>query len=211
MLIALLLPLTLSISRRVDAEIKAESLGQVSLVATTAGDELNRPARLRDLVDRSAAALGGRVIVTDQEGAIVADSAGTGLGARITLIAPRSRPRSTARTRRDGGTASRSGRVPFTAAPVIENGRTVGTVRATQSVAAVNDAVRDDVLVLIGRRGGRPAVRRGGGVGARRHPHPAARVADRDRAACRRRGPRRPRARAGLARAATRSRPRSTR
>jgi hypothetical protein len=53
-LIALLLPLTLNISRRVDAEIKAEALGQVSLVATSAADEIDRPERLRELVDRSA-------------------------------------------------------------------------------------------------------------------------------------------------------------
>ena len=42
-----------------DAEIKAEALGQVSLVATSAADEINRPDRLRDLVDGSAESLGG--------------------------------------------------------------------------------------------------------------------------------------------------------
>jgi two-component system, OmpR family, sensor kinase len=150
-LIALLLPLTLNISRRVDAEIKAEALGQVSLVATSAADEINRPDRLRDLVDGSAESLGGRLIVTDQEGRIVADSAGSGLegadyGDRPEVAAALTGENS--QGRRDSELLGEE--LLFTAAPVIENGRTVGTVRATQSVAAVNDAVRDDALVLVG-------------------------------------------------------------
>jgi two-component system, OmpR family, sensor kinase len=150
-LIALLLPLTLNISRRVDAEIKAEALGQVSLVATSAADEINRPERLRELVERSAEALGGRLIVTDQAGRIVADSAGTGLegadyGDRPEVAAALAGENS--QGRRDSELLGEE--LLFTAAPVIEQGRTVGAVRATQSVAAVNDAVRDDVLVLIG-------------------------------------------------------------
>jgi two-component system, OmpR family, sensor kinase len=150
-LIALLLPLTLNISRRVDAEIKAESLGQVSLIATTAGDELNREGRLRELVERSGEALGGRVIVTDAGGAIVADSAGTGLegvdyGDRPEIAEALAGRNS--QGRRDS--TSLGEEILFTAAPIIENGRTVGAVRATQSVDAVNDSVRGDVLVLIG-------------------------------------------------------------
>ena len=150
-LIALLLPLTLNISRRVDAEIKAEALGQVSLVATSAADEINRPPRLRELVERSAEALGGRLIVTDRAGRIVADSAGSGLegadyGDRPEVAAALAGENS--QGRRESELLGEE--LLFTAAPVIEQGRTVGAVRSTQSVAAVNDAVRDDVLVLIG-------------------------------------------------------------
>jgi two-component system, OmpR family, sensor kinase len=153
-LIALLLPLTLNISRRVDAEIKAEALGQVSLVATSAADEINRPERLRELVDRSAESLGGRLIVTDRDGLIVADSAGTGLegadyGGRPEVSAALVGENS--QGRRDSELLGEE--LLFTAAPVIENGRTVGAVRATQSVAAVNDAVRNDALVLVGAGG----------------------------------------------------------
>ena len=153
-LIALLLPLTLNISRRVDAEIKAESLGQVSLIATSAADVIDRPARLRDLVTRSAGALGGRVIVTDQAGLIVADSAGTGLegddyGDRPEVATALEGQNS--QGRRDSESLGEE--LLFTAAPVIDNGRTVGAVRATQSVASVNEAVRNDVLVLIAAGG----------------------------------------------------------
>ena len=153
-LIALLLPLALNISRRVDAEIKAESVGQVSLIATSAGDELDRPGRLRELVERSAEALGGRVIVTDAGGRILADSAGPG------LVGDDYGDRPEVATALDGENAqgrreseSLGEELLFTAAPVLQNGATVGAVRATQSVAAVNDAVRDDVLVLIGAGG----------------------------------------------------------
>jgi signal transduction histidine kinase len=153
-LIALLLPLTLNISRRVDAEIKAESLGQVSLIATTAADEIDRPPRLRELVTRSAEALGGRVIVTDKSGLIIADSAGTGLegtdyGDRPEVATALEGQNS--QGRRDSESLGEE--LLFTAAPVIENGQTVGAVRATQSVAAVNEAVRNDALVLVAAGG----------------------------------------------------------
>ncbi|MDX6587468.1 MAG: hypothetical protein QOI31_1941 [Solirubrobacterales bacterium] len=153
-LIALLLPLALNISRRVDAEIKAESVGQVGLIATSAGDELDQPGRLRRLAARSAEALGGRVIVTDEQGKVIADSAGRGLegadyGARPEVA-----------TALDGQNAqgrrvseSLDEELLFTAAPILDNGTTVGAVRATQSVSAVNSAVRGDVLVLIAAGG----------------------------------------------------------
>jgi two-component system, OmpR family, sensor kinase len=149
-LVALLLPLALNISRRVDAEIKAESSGQVSLIATSASDEIGNPPALRDLVDRSADALGGRVIVTDSTGAIVADSAGPGLEGDDYSDRPE------IQTALDGQTSqgrreseSLGEELLFTSSPVINDGRTVGAVRATQSVDAVNDSVREDILVLI--------------------------------------------------------------
>ena len=41
----------------------------------------------------------------------------------------------------------------FTATPILQDGRTAGAVRATQSVAAVEDEVRGDALVLVGAGG----------------------------------------------------------
>src|SRR5919107_2374422 len=149
-LVALLLPLALNISRRVDAEIKAESSGQVSLIATSAADQIENPTALRNVVDRSATALGGRVIVTDASGAIVADSAGPGLEG----VDYSDRPEvasalegQTSQGRRDSESLGEE--LLFTASPVINRGRTVGAVRATQSVAAVDESVREDILVLV--------------------------------------------------------------
>jgi signal transduction histidine kinase len=150
-LISLLLPLALNISRRADAEIKAESTGQVALIATSADDELKRPGRLRQLAGRSADALRGRVIVTDADGRILADSAGRGLEGNDYSKRPE------VATALDGRSAqgtresqSLDEELLFTAAPIQQNGVTVGAVRATQSISSVNAAVRGDVLVLIG-------------------------------------------------------------
>ncbi len=62
-----------------DAEIKADAFAQAQLIATTANDDLDRPGVLQGLVERSARAVGGRVIVVDARGRILADSAGPGL------------------------------------------------------------------------------------------------------------------------------------
>src|ERR687892_2453 len=77
-LIALELPLVLNISRRIDAEVKAESAGQAQLVATTAADELGQRRELQRLVRRSSAGLGGRVLIVASNGRILVDSAGGG-------------------------------------------------------------------------------------------------------------------------------------
>jgi signal transduction histidine kinase len=153
-LIALELPLVLNLSKRVDAEIKAESAGQVSLIATSAADDLDQGARLRDLVSRAATSLGGRVIITDAAGTVLADSAGRGLEGEDYGDRPE------IRTALDGANAqgkreseSLSEELLFTATPVVQNGRTAGAVRATQSVAAVDDEVRGDALVLVGAGG----------------------------------------------------------
>jgi signal transduction histidine kinase len=149
-LIALELPLVLNLSKRVDAEVRAEAAGQVSLVATTAGDELNQPAHLRTLVERSASALGGRIIVADRSGRIVADSAGRGLEGADYSDRPEIRTALTgvnSQGERESETLDEE--LLFTAAPIVQDGRTVGAVRATQSVAAVGEEVRSDALVLV--------------------------------------------------------------
>lgn len=149
-LIALELPLALNLSNRVEAEVRAESASQVALVATSAAGELDRPDELRELVAEAGEGLGGRVIATDADGVVLADSAGRGLeGADY-----RNRPEiaqalqgQSAQGQRES--ASLGEELLFTAAPVLEEGEVVGAVRATQSVAAVADEIREDTLVLI--------------------------------------------------------------
>jgi signal transduction histidine kinase len=150
-IIVLEVPLGINISRRVDAEIKAEAAGQVALIATTAADDMSNPGALQRLVDRSARQLGGRVIVVDNRGRVLADSAGPGL--RNASYASRPEIRSALRGVTDQGTRQSSSLgedLLFTAVPVLQQGRTVGAVRATQSVEAVDREVRNDVLALIG-------------------------------------------------------------
>ncbi|MEO8091177.1 MAG: ATP-binding protein [bacterium] len=150
-IIALEVPLVSNISKRVDAEIKADAFAQAQLIATTANDDLDRPGVLQGLVERSGRALGGRVIVVDDRGRILADSAGPGL--RGSSYA--SRPEIAAALR--GGTsqdtresASLEQSILFTAVPVIHDRRPEGAVRVTQSVDAVQSEVNKDALALVG-------------------------------------------------------------
>jgi signal transduction histidine kinase len=150
-LVALELPLALNLSRRVDAEIKSEAQGQAQLVAIGAGRRLDEPEELTALLRNAAADLGGRVIVVDARGRLLADSAGSGL--RSTSYATRPEIRTALAGRFAQGTrqsASLDQELLFTAVPIVEAGEPRGAVRVTQSVDAVNDEVRRDILALIG-------------------------------------------------------------
>ena len=150
-IVALEVPLVLNLSKRVDAEVKAESAGQAALVAATAGDDQNDPVALRHLVRQSAQALGGRVIVVDSRGRLIADSAGSGLGD----VSYADRPEiaqalhgETVQGTRDSDSLGE--KILVTALPIFHNGRRQGAVRTSQSVEAVHDEIRADALALIG-------------------------------------------------------------
>ena len=152
-IVALEVPLALNLSKRVDAEIKSEAQGQTQLLAAGASGRLDDEAQLRALVESSEQDLGGRVIVVDEDGALLADSANP--GARGGGADYASRPEI---VRALGGEASQGERhsnelgedLLFTAAPIIENGRPEGAVRVTQGVDAVDREVRNDIIALIG-------------------------------------------------------------
>ncbi len=144
-IVALGVPLGLSLSARVNDEVRSQALGQADLIAATAADLLS-PARrgeLTGLARTSAAGLRGRVLVVDRSGVVLADSAtppelGSSYAARPEIeSALHGRPVQLQRTSRTLGEE-----ILATAAPVIRNGRTVGAVRVTQSVSAVSAAVR---------------------------------------------------------------------
>ena len=151
-IVALEVPLALNLSRRVDAEIKSEARGQAQLLAAGASGRLNNRGRLNALVERSARDLGGRVIVVDARGALLADSAGAAAGAAISYasrpeIASALAGRPSQGTRRS---ESLGEELLFTAVPVLEDGRRVGAVRVTQGVDDVQREIRNDVIALIG-------------------------------------------------------------
>jgi two-component system, OmpR family, sensor kinase len=150
-IVALEVPLALNLSRRVDAEIRSEARGQAQQLASFVPGRVGSAEELDRLVRESARNLGGRVIVVGPRGRLLADSAGTGL--RGTSYA--SRPEIADALRGQPVQGERHSDLLqtdllFTAVPVVSDGRTVGAVRITQSVDAVNDEVRNDVLALIG-------------------------------------------------------------
>jgi signal transduction histidine kinase len=150
-IIVLEVPLALNLSRRVDAEIKAEAAGQAQILAASVSGRLDDRRELERLVRRGAQNLGGRVIVVDARGRLLADSAGGGLrstsyGSRPEVA--RALAGDTVQGRRQSDSLNEE--LLFTSVPVLDGARTVGAVRVTQSVDEVNQEVRDDVLAVIG-------------------------------------------------------------
>jgi signal transduction histidine kinase len=150
-IVALEVPLALSLSRRVDAEVEAEAARGAQLLAAAASGGLADREGLGRLVDRAAQDLGGRVIVVDARGRLLADSAGEGLlrdpyGARPEIR--QALAGQVAQGRRHSDTLDQT--LLYTAVPVLAQGQRVGAVRVTQSLAAVDARVRRNVLALAG-------------------------------------------------------------
>jgi len=149
-LIALGVPLAISLGNRVDAEVRGQARSQADVVAASAAELLDpaqRPA-LRRLVRASAASARGRVIVVGQTGRLLADSAGAPPGTDYA-----NRPEIRAALRGHGEQITRESKtlgtsILATSAPVLANRRSEGAARVTQSVDAVHKAVKTAILDL---------------------------------------------------------------
>jgi signal transduction histidine kinase len=149
-IVALEVPLILNVSRRVDAEVKAQAAAEAQLVAASAAGERDDRAALNRIAKDAGRELGGRVIVVDSAGRLLADSAGLTTGSyrnrpEIQTALVRGR---IAQGRRFSETLGES--LLYTAVPIVQGDRRVGAVRVTQSVDAIDRRVRRDVLGLIG-------------------------------------------------------------
>jgi signal transduction histidine kinase len=146
-ILALEVPLALNVSRRVNAEVKAQAASEAQLIAASASGR--EGAALSRIVRTAARQLDARVIVVDEQGRLVADSAGRGLLGRSYGDRPEiRRALATGRTaegRRQSETLDQE--VLYTAAPIVDAGD-LGAVRITQSTRAIDDRIRKDVLGL---------------------------------------------------------------
>jgi two-component system, OmpR family, sensor kinase len=148
-IVALEVPLVLNVSRRVDAEIEGQATAQAQLVAASASGRMGDAGELRNLARKTADDLGGRVIVVDESGRLVADSAGlTGFYGDRPEIRTALQDGRISQGRRFSETLGES--LLYTAVPVVEGEDRVGAVRVTQNVEAIDERVRRDVLGLIG-------------------------------------------------------------
>jgi signal transduction histidine kinase len=151
-ILALGVPLALNLRDRVDSEVRSQARGQADLVAATAADEIDERASggLTRLARDAAESVRGRVVIVGARGRVLADSAGAA-------------PRGESYADRPEIAAALDGR-PFqetrssdtldedllaTAVPVLADGRPAGAVRVTQSVEAVDRAVRRSVAGLV--------------------------------------------------------------
>jgi signal transduction histidine kinase len=148
-IVALEVPLVLNVSRRVDAEVKGQATAQAQLVAASVSGRMGDAGELRNLARKAADDLGGRVIVVDESGQLVADSAGLSgfYGDRPEIRTALQDGRIT-QGRRFSETLGES--LLYTAVPVVEGENRVGAVRVTQNVEAIDERVWRDVLGLIG-------------------------------------------------------------
>jgi len=149
-IVALEVPLAISLRDRVDAEVRSQARAQADVVAATVAGNLDAPRTLDETVRTAAQAVRGRVVVTDRDGGLLADSAGTdrigtdyGDRPEIAQVLRRGRP---VQDRRRSDTLDQE--ILATAVPVVERGARVGAVRVTQSVSAVTRATNRATLGL---------------------------------------------------------------
>ncbi len=152
--VALEVPLASSTADRIDAEVSSQARAQADVLAASLGDVVGNGGRREQarLVGIAAQNVRGRVIVVDDRGALLADSEGTAPGADYAgrpeiAAALQGRPY---QRRRRSDTLNQN--LLVTSVPIVRDGRTIGAVRVSQSVDAVDRAVQRSVvgLVLIG-------------------------------------------------------------
>ena len=147
-LIAFGVPLALSLRDRVDTEVKSQARSQAEVVASGAIEFVSppQPQPLRRIAEKSAQSVRGRVIVVNAGGGLLADSAGTRLGRSYD-----DRPEVEAALAGHGEQIIRSSEtlgeeILATSVPILERERPIGAVRITQSIDAVNKAVKTSIL-----------------------------------------------------------------
>ena len=159
MLLALTVPLALSLRDRARAEQETSALtSALTIAANLDRESLKAGPALDRLVSRSSDQVDGRVIVTDPTGIVLADSDGTAMGEDYnTPLRPEmqkaldpNKPTPNAVIRHSD---TKKSDALFAAAPVLDPGL-IGAVRITKEIQAVNDAVRRTTISLIAVIGG---------------------------------------------------------
>ncbi len=152
-IVALEVPLAVSLGQRVDAEVRLQATNQADVVAASALESLVplRRATLQGIVKSAGASVRGRVLIVDRGGVVLADSSipgEVGVNYRTAArpeIAAALGGRSAQDTRRSDTLGAD---ILVTATPIGPRSRPVGAVRITQGVKAVHRAVRRTVIGL---------------------------------------------------------------
>jgi methyl-accepting chemotaxis protein len=159
-IVALTIPLAISLDRRARTELERENLIRAGTIAQGIGGEnlgSDRRAVLAGIVSGAAEQADGRVIVVDAQGRLIADSQGPANGQpyatpeRYELVAAlRDQPTSVIRFSQDLGT-----NIMATAVPIIDESSSgqasvVGAVRITRSMDQVDATVHRVTLAVIG-------------------------------------------------------------
>ena len=155
--VALLVPLGLSIQGRAVSEVQSGALANAAILSARVEDYILAPISPKDRseirrVVSSATTGGERIVVVDGSGAVLVDS--SGLAARGTLYATKGRPEFTValedaevETRRRFSD-SVGEELLLVTVPAVERGRVVGAVRLSQELGSVEAEVRDSWIGL---------------------------------------------------------------
>ena len=151
-IVALAVPLGVSLRDRVDAEVRFQARGQADVVAATVSDSVLPPRRgeLEPVAERAGRAVRGRVIIVNRRGRVLSDSAGPATrGADYSTRPEIARALTGESDQRERHSSTLDEDLLATAVPVVHRGEPVGAVRITQSVAAVDRAVRRSTAGLV--------------------------------------------------------------
>jgi signal transduction histidine kinase len=152
LLLALGIPLTVTLQRRAASELQDQALIQAQGVASQIGSHNARDrGELDQLIDQSAAQLSARVIVVDPDGTLIADSEGDAkIGEDYSTAGRPEIQQALAGTPfsqiRDSADLGHD--ITATAVPIQDEGQLIGAVRITRNVQQVNDNVRNVTLGL---------------------------------------------------------------
>ena len=152
MIVALAFPLGASLRDRVDAEVRFHARGQADVVAATVSDSVSPPrhGELDPVVAQAGRAVRGRVVIVNRRGRVLSDSAGAAArGADYSTRPEIERALGGDSDQRERYSNTLGEDILATAVPVVHRGQPVGAVRVTQSVAAVDRAVRRSTAGLV--------------------------------------------------------------
>ena len=154
-LVALGVPLAVNLEQRARLELQTEALIQAQGIASAIGSENLLPKKrdvLASIIEQSTPQVGGRVVVVDRNGILVADSQGpkdlgrlyATIGRPEIVQALGGTPRSLTRHSDELGTD-----LLATAVPIQDEGETVGVVRITKPMSEVLSQTRRATLGLV--------------------------------------------------------------
>jgi HAMP domain-containing protein len=145
-LVALAIPLALNVERRARSDFEARIGGQAQVIAASLSDALTRPnarTALSPVVADYARELGGRVIVIDRGGVLVADSTRSPAPRESYASRPevaRALDGERVRLVRDSDELGR--RYLFMAVPIVRGDQVLGVVRVSQPTEEIDSRVR---------------------------------------------------------------------
>ncbi|MBI5309636.1 MAG: HAMP domain-containing protein [Actinobacteria bacterium] len=154
-IVALEVPLAFNLRDRVDAEVGAQAGTATEAIAAVAGEPVAARSlkRVALLVDLPAESARGRVVIVDEGGEVLADSAnGYSVGANLANRPEVARALTGESVQFSRRSDTLGTDLIATSAPIYDDGKLVGAVRVTQDVKAQKEAVNRSIagLTLVG-------------------------------------------------------------